>query len=488
MDRQIRRLGIAFLALFVLLFAQINFLQVFAAGRLAGNPANSRLILNEYDVQRGAILASDERTVLARSVATSDTLKYRRMYPRGSLYGQLTGYYSLIYGRSGLEFSQNPWLAGTAPELTPQNFVDEILGRPKRGATVVTTLDAKLQRVAARALGDLPGAVVALDPRTGAVLAMVGHPSYDPNPLASHDDAVSRAAWAKLNRDPAKPLLSQTSQELYPPGSTFKLITASAALENGMRPGTLFPNPPSLDLPQTTHNLENFGGEHCFGGAPQITIAQALQVSCNVVFGEIGLKLGAGRLVTQAERYGFNQRIPFEVPFAEGQIPPVSSFTDNLPLVALSAIGQASVGANPLQMAMVGQAIANHGEETVPRLVKEIRDASGRVIKTFGPELFGHPISPHTAAELTTMMVSVVQAGTGTAAQIPGVTVAGKTGTAEHPGGNPDAWFVSFAPAERPQIVVAVIVLDGGSMGSEATGGAVAAPIARAVIQAALGR
>ncbi|HEY1330204.1 MAG TPA: penicillin-binding transpeptidase domain-containing protein [Actinomycetota bacterium] len=487
MDRQIRRLGLALLALFVLLFAQTNYISVFAAGRLADNPANSRVLLAEYNMQRGAILARDERTVLAKSVATNGTLKYLRVYPHGSLYGQITGYYSLIYGRSGLELSQNDWLSGTAAELTPQNLVDEILGRPKRGATVVTTLDAKLQRVAASALGNLPGAVVALDPRTGGILAMVGNPSYDPNPLASHDSATQRAAWRTLSKDPDKPLLSPAAQQLYPPGSTFKLVTASAALEAGATPSTTYANPAVLQLPQTTHVLQNFGGEHCLGGAPRITMAQALQVSCNVVFGEIGLQLGAARLVAQARRFGFDQDVPFEIPFAEGQIPDVSTFVDNEPLVALSAIGQASVRANPLAMALVAQAIANGGTEMVPQLVRQVRDSSGRVVKTFSPQVFGNPISAKTAAEMTSMMIGVVQGGTGTAAQIPGVTVAGKTGTAEVPGGNPDAWFVSFAPAQNPKIVVAVIVPNGGSLGSDATGGAVAAPIAKAVIEAALG-
>jgi peptidoglycan glycosyltransferase len=487
MDRQIRRLAVAFLGLFVLLFAQTNYLQVFASSRLANNPSNQRLLLQEYDVHRGAILARDERTVLAQSTATSGKFKYLRGYPQGDLYGQITGFYSLVYGRTGLEASQNDFLAGRATELLPQNLVDELLGRDKQGATVVTTIDPKLQKAASAALGSLPGAVVALDPKTGEILAMVANPSYDPNPLSSQDPAEIRATWDSLNADPDKPLLSRASQELFPPGSTFKLVTAAAALENGMTPDTLFPNPPALTLPQTTHLLHNFGDEHCMGGIPKLTIAQALEVSCNVVFGQIGLQLGADKLVEQAQKFGFDQTIPLEIPWAEGSIPPASAFADATPAVAFSAIGQQDVKANPLQMALVAAAIANGGTEMAPRLVREIRDPSGRVIRTFDPQPWGQPISPQTAAELTAMMVSVVQSGTGTAAQIAGVQVAGKTGTAETATGNPHAWFVSFAPAENPQIVVAVVVLNGGSLGSEATGGHVAAPIARAVLQAALG-
>jgi penicillin-binding protein A len=488
LDRRIRMLAGGFLLLFVLLFAKVNYLQVFAANRLMNDPANAaRLLRQEYDVDRGKITARDG-TTLAFSRPTQGKLKYLRVYRGGSLYGQITGYYSVVFGRSNLESSYNDFLAGTAPELLPQRLVDEVLGRPKTGATVVTTIDPHLQRVAARALGSLQGAVVALDPRTGEILAMYSNPSFDPNPLASHDTGVVRDAWKQLTADKTKPLLSRASQEVFPPGSTFKLITASAALESGLTPDSSFDNPPELDLPQTNNTLKNFGGEHCLGGVPQITLAQALQISCNVVFGEIGLKVGAKRLVGQADKYGFDQHVPFDIPFAEGQIPRASDFEHDLPGLAYSAIGQQSVAANPLSMALVAEAIANHGIEMRPHLVLEIRDSSGRVVKTFGPSELDRSISAKTARELTAMMVSVVQAGTGTPAQIPGVEVAGKTGTAQHPGGHPHAWFVCFAPANHPRLVVAVVVLNGGSLGSEATGGHVAAPIAKAVLEAALGR
>jgi peptidoglycan glycosyltransferase len=485
-DQHIRRLALAFLALFVVLFAQANYLQVFASSRLANNPANQRLLLQEYEVDRGDILARDGRTVLARSKPTEGKLKYMRAYPNGPLYAGVTGYYSLVFGRYGLEQTENDYLAGRSSDLLAQNLVDELLGRDKRGATVVTTIDARLQRVARQALGSLPGAVVALDPSTGEVLAMVANPTYDPNVLASHDPKAVRAAQRQLVKDPDKPLLSRATQELFPPGSTFKLVTAAAALQDGLRPDTTFPNPSVLDLPNSTAQLHNFGGEHCLGGISRLTIAQAFQVSCNVVFAEIGLKVGADKLVAQANAFGFGQDIPLETPFASGTIPAASEFANARSFVATSAIGQQDVRANPMQMALVAAAIANGGVEMIPHLVREVRDPEGRVVKTIEPQEFGRPISSKTAAELTNMMISVVQAGTGTAAQIPGIQVAGKTGTAETPGGNPHAWFVSFAPAQNPRIVVAVVVLNGGSLGSEATGGHVAAPIARTVIEAAL--
>jgi penicillin-binding protein A len=485
-DRHIRRLGLVFLLLFVVLFAQVNYIQVFAAKRLSENPANQRLLLQEYDTERGAILGRDGRTVLANSRPTGGRLKYQRTYPDGPLYADVTGYYSVVFGRTDLEASQNSYLSGRAPELLPQKLVDQILGRDPRGGSVITTIDPQLQQVAAEALGGQKGAVAAIDPRTGEVLALVANPTYDPNDLALHNLRRVRRNWRELQEDSSKPMLSNANRELFPPGSTFKIVTAAAALENGMKPDTEFDNPASLDLPQTDLVLRNFGGQHCAGGASSITLAQALEISCNVTFAEIGLELGADALVEQAERFGLNQDIPLEIPFSSGRLPPDSVGPDRLPAVAFSAIGQQSVLANPLHMALIAGTIANGGVQMEPHIVREIRDPSGRVIATTRPQEFGRPISPETSSALTEMMLSVVDSGTGTAAQIPGVRVAGKTGTAQTAQGSPHAWFVAFAPADQPRIAVAVVVLNGGDLGSEATGGRVAAPMAKAVIEAAL--
>lgn len=490
MNRRIRRTGLVIVGFFMLLFAQAINLQVFSAERLYNNPANAyRQIIAEYEVDRGPILANDGKTVLAFSKPTGDAFDYLRRYPQGDLYANITGFYSLVYGTTNVEHTYNADLGARSDELFAHNLWDQLLGKPKHGAQVITTIDAKLQKVAAKELAGRPGAVVAMDPSTGDVLVMVTAPTYDPNELSSHSPKEIRAAWNRLNRQPSKPMVSKANQELYPPGSTFKLITTAAALENGYGPGSTWPNPAELALPQTTHTLSNFGGEHCYGGAAQLTLTQAFTVSCNVVFGEIGLKLGAKALVDQAEAFGFNQDIPFDVPFVTGNIPDVSYFDQRKPNVALSAIGQDQVAANPLQMALVASAIANGGVQMQPRLVGRVLDPSGGVMSAPVTAEWGRPISAQTASDLTDMMVSVVENGTGTAARIPGVTVAGKTGTAQHGTGEaPHAWFVGFAPAEAPKIVVAVVVLDGGDLGSEATGGAVAAPIVRAVIEAALGR
>ncbi|HEX6207749.1 MAG TPA: penicillin-binding protein 2, partial [Actinomycetota bacterium] len=321
--------------------------------------------------------------------------------------------------------------------------------------------------------------------RTGEVLALVGLPTFDPNRLSSHDGREVRRAWNQLNDDPDKPMLSNANDEVFPPGSTFKVVTAAAALENGLGPESTWDNPPSLDLPQTTNNLDNFGGSHCLGGASQITLAQALQVSCNVTFGQVGLEVGAEALMEQARRFGFSEDVPFDIPFAEGQVPDPSAFDQDLPGLAFSAIGQQDVRTNPLHMALVAGSIGNGGVMMRPRLVVEIRDPSGRVIERFDPEVYGRPLSGGNARALTQMMVSVVSSGTATGAQIPGVSVAGKTGTAQTAEGQPPhAWFIAFAPAEQPS--VAVVVLGRGNLSSEATGGAIAAPIAKAVMEAAL--
>lgn len=495
MERQIRRLGVALMVLFVIAFAQVNYLQVFAADRIADDPANAqRQLIAEYKVDRGSILAADGTTVLASSRKSPGDLRFQRRYPHGELYAHETGFYSFVFGRTELEQAFNDFLAGTAPELLQQTLTDLILGRPKQGATIVTTLVPEIQEAASAAAAAEAGdvAIAAIDPATGDVLALVSEPTYDPNLLASQDPKVVRDSWDVLNEDPDKPLLSRASDELFPPGSTFKLVTASAALENGFGPDSLWPNPNELDLPLTDATIENFGGSTCSGGS-QITLADALRQSCNVVFGAVGLELGAEALAEQAREYGFTAEagedlVPFDIPWTSGVFPAPETFAEREPAVAISAIGQQDVAANPLQMALVAAAIGNGGVEMQPRLVTEARDPTGQVIAEFAPQEFSQPLSAANAAALTRMMVGVVESGTGTAAQIPGVTVAGKTGTAQHgEAANPHAWFVSFAPAEAPEVAVAVIVLDGGSLSSEATGGQLAAPIARAVLEAALG-
>ncbi len=507
MDRQIRRLGIGIVALFGLLFVQLSYVQVFAADDIKGDPANARRqIIAEYKVERGLILSGDN-AVLARSIPNEDEsaeLLFRRIYPDGPLYSGITGYYSRIYGRDGLEEAANPYLSGDAPELAVSTFTDLILGNPKKGGTVTTTIRASLQEAAAAALGDEPGAVVAVDPQNGDVLAMYANPTYDPNSLSNGTDESIVESWEAINADPEKPLISRAKDELFLPGSTGKLITASAALENGFGPESEWDNPQFLDLPQTSNTLANFGNSLCNGGSNTVTMAEAFEESCNVTFAEIGLQLGARKMAEQAYAYGFcptlppeqtscaEPTIPFTLPFQNGRFPEPAYFEDNKPLLAFSSIGLDNVLTNPLHLALIAAAIGNEGTMMTPRLMTEVRDPQGRVVREFGDQEYGQPISDATARDMRQMMVAVTESGTASSAFAgSAITVAGKTGTATN-GENvpPNAWFTAFAPAgsgEQARIAVAVIVLDGGSLSDDAaTGGAIAAPIARQVIDAYL--
>lgn len=503
MERRIRRLGLAIVLLFSLLFAQLAYVQVFAADDIKSHPANfSRQLIAEYNVQRGKILTADG-LVIAESVPAPEGSRYRyeRRYPQGDLYGYITGFYSRIYGRSALEQSMNSYLSGEAPELAISTFSDLFLGRPKRGANIFVTIEPDLQEVARTALGSNEGAVVAMDPRSGDILALYSTPGFDPSELSSGTDEQMRRAWKRLNADADKPLLARSHQELFLPGSSYKIVTASAALENGLGPDSQWPNPHRLTLPLTNEQLQNFGDDHCNGGSSQITLIEAFEESCNVTFAEVGLRLGAERLAAQARAYGLCGTLPperttceertitFELPFENGRFPEPEYFVQNEPLLAFSAIGLDNDLVNPLQMALIASAVANGGVMPQPRVVTEIRDSQGRVAREFDPGEVGRAISAESARALTQMMVAVVTEGSGYLAAIPGIQVAGKTGTATNGEGRaPNAWFTAFAPAQNPRIAVSVIVLDGGNLGSEATGGQVAAPIVRSVIEAYLPR
>lgn len=489
MTRAVRRTAIAVFVLFGALFANLNWLQVIRADDLATDERNRRQLLAEYAVQRGSITAGRGPTQreVATSVATDGRLRFLRVYPEGPLYAHITGFHSFIFGRSQLERTYNDFLQGSAPEAFVRNLSDLLSGRERRGDTVVTALDPTVQEAAAAALGTQRGAVVALDPINGDVLAMVSSPSYDPNPLASHDVTVVRDTWERLEADPANPRLNRATSELFPPGSTFKLVTAAAALDSGVRPDDVFPDPRALQLPQTTATISNFGEGLCNGGAP-ITLTRALEVSCNTTFGQLGLELGPDALIRTAEAFGLNSDLEFDIPVATSRIPKEL----DPPQTAQSAIGQRDVRVTPLQMAMIAGAIGNGGVMMRPRLVLEVQDFAGVVLRQLPPAPLtaqGSPqaVSPATATTLTQMMVGVVERGTGTRAALPGVAVAGKTGTAERGEDEPPTvWFVGFAPAEAPRVAVAVVVEEGGSAGAGGTGGGVAAPIARTVMEAAL--
>jgi penicillin-binding protein A len=487
--RQVRRVAIAMLMLFGALFVNLNVIQVLRADTLTSDNRNARQLIREYQIRRGSLIAADGSTQLARVEETEGRLRYLRRYDGGELFAPITGFYSFVYGRAELEESFNEFLVGSAPEVFARNLADLLAGRERSGDDVILSVSPAVQQAARDALGDRRGAVVALRPATGELLAVWSSPSYDPNELSGHDGTAVREYWSQLNEDPTSPLRNRAVREWYPPGSVFKLVTAAAALEIGVPVDRTFPDPVSQELPQTTARIGNFGGGTCNNGSP-LTLFQAMTVSCNTTFALLGLELGPARLVEQAEAFGLNREVGLQLPR-----PLVSRIPKELdpPQTAQSAIGQRDVRVTPLQMAMIAAAIGNDGVLMTPRLVTQVENERREIVRQYPPEplvLTGRSdaraVSPATAAALRDMMVNVVAQGTGRRAAIDGVTVAGKTGTAENPVGPPTVWFVGFAPADAPQVAVAVVVEDGGDVGDEATGGAVAAPIARAVMQAAL--
>jgi len=464
--------------MFGLLLANGTYMMIFRQSALAAEPQNRRVRDAEFAQDRGSILAAG-KTEIATTRPSKDRFKYQRVYPQGMLYAPVTGYYSYDRGRTGLERSYNAELAGTDDALFIRRLVDLATNRSPQGASVQTSILPDAQRAAARGLGSQKGAVVALDPKTGAVLALVTSPTFDPNEIASHDIEAAGDAYDRLANDPTKPLSNRAAREIYPPGSTFKLVTSAAALADGETADSLVDSPVRLKLPGTNTYLTN--SAPC--GGTKITLTEALKVSCNTAFANLGLDLGQDKLRAQADKFGFDQRHLDEL----GGV--ASKFPDELndAQLALSAIGQYDVAATPLQMAMVSAAIANDGVLMDPYLVSMVQSPDLKPISTTKPKVLSEAMLPDNAKQLQQMMVTVVEEGTGVNAQIPGVTVAGKTGTAQSdPKRKPFAWFTSFAPVEDPQVAVAVIVEDASIPREDIAGGRVAAPIARAVMKAVL--
>ena len=493
MHAQIRKVGIGLIVAFTAIFVQLNYVQIFAAERIAENNANRRSLLQQYSIKRGDIVTIDGRRI-AVSEDTGGKLRYRRTYPGGELYGHITGFASINYGNSRIEQTFDDALLGDSGVVTMQDIEDRLLGGGDAGDDVRLTIHSRLQETARSALGTNRGAVVALDPTTGEVRALWSNPGYDPTPLASHDARESRAYWESLKpNSPRSPLVSLATSGGYPPGSTFKVVTAAAALESGSYTrSSTFPDPDRLEpcseteeedepcMPLTTKSLTNFTNRSCLGGT-EITLFDALRVSCDTTFAIIGLDV-PGDVRDTAEAFGFNSELPLDVGNQPSTMPDIPD--DREPLRAYAGIGQGDVVATPLQMALVAAGIANDGRVARPRLVREILSPKGEIVRRFDTEIMSEAVSADTAQEVTDMMVAAVENGTGTTAQIPGIEVAGKTGTAQTvEGANPHTWFICFAPADDPKLAVAVIVEHGGTFGSEATGAAVAAPIAKTMLE-----
>ncbi|MER5491126.1 penicillin-binding transpeptidase domain-containing protein [Streptomyces sp. NPDC002490] len=483
MRRCARHAGAVCLLLLAALLVNAVRVQLVAAGALDEDPANRRGAIERYAQPRGAILVDGEPVTGSKD--THEHLRHERTYRNGPLYAPVTGFSSQTYGTTFLEHAEDRTLAGTDPLLAPLPFWPELTRSRSPGGRVVTTVDGAAQRAAYGALAGRKGAVAAVEPDSGRVLALVSSPSYDPGVLSGNGPAVDRA-WRELNADPDQPMLNRAVRQTYPPGSTFKVVTAAAALESGvvrdLDEPTSVPDP--YRLPGTTKELTN-----AVDGCAGASLRYAFTWSCNTVLAGLGARVGLAGMVGAARDFGFNEpavRIPFAVA--------PSTFDRHMDTaqLALSSVGQFDTRATPLQMAVVAAAVANGGTVRTPYLVERTTTADGSTVRTAPPRPARQAMDPRTAAQLRELMEGVVTGGTGARAAIPGATVGGKTGTAQHGVGNagvPYAWFVSWAQGEdspRPAVAVAVVVEDASAVRGEISGGGDAAPIARAVMAAAL--
>lgn len=485
MSKPIRRIAVVLSVLLIAVLANVTFIQVFSADDLRARSDNQRVLLQEYGRERGPILVGVDP--VARSKETDGALRYLRVYAEGEEYASVTGFYSLVYGATGLERTENDVLTGSSDLFFVDRLQQLIAGQQPRGGGVTTTIDSRTQDAAWRGLSGARGAVVAIEPSTGRILAQVQSPSFDPNVLSSHDPQAIRTYYEELLADPEQPLINRPIVALNPPGSTFKLVTAAAALASGrFTPESVLPGPAEYDLPLSDRTLRNWTGEPC-GPGGEVTLIEALAQSCNTAFAWLGNELGADALRTQSQAFGFDTA--FNIPLRAS----TSRFPDNpdAPQTAISAIGQFDVRATALQMAMVAAGIGNNGTVMEPYLVQELRGPDLSILRTTTASEFGAAMSSQNAADLIEMMVAVVERGTAsvlrgvTTAEGQSVRVGAKTGTAQTSADRPPvAWMVALAPATNPQIAVAVVVEDGGQ--DEISSNAIAGPIARAVIEAAL--
>jgi penicillin-binding protein A len=476
-NRPIRRVGYAVTVLILLLVAQLTYLQVVDAHNLANDPKNVRKQLKEYNRARGKILTADGQ-VLAESTPTTGDFKYLRQYPQTNLFAHVVGYQSFVnlVGSSGVEESYDKELTGQDTSLQLQNIGNALSGKADTN-DVVLSLTESAQKAAADALGGQRGSVVALDVHTGAVLAMYSNPTFNPNGLSVHDTQFVQNTFNQINSGD-KPALQRAYRDRYPPGSTFKVVTTKSALETGTAsPDSEFDFTDGFEIPGTQTKLRNFGGEVCGG-----TLEDSLVESCNATFAQLGYQMGDA-FAPAMDQCGIDSVPPIDLsPSAVDSVGP--RVGADKARFALAGIGQGDVFTSPLQMALIAEGIADNGVIKEPHVVKEVRNSSGKVVRTIDAKDWTTCMQPATAAALKNMMVQVVQRGTGTAAQIDGIDVAGKTGTAETTDGeHPHAWFIAFAPASAPRYAVAVIVEHAGDTNSETTGGAVAAPMAKAVLQ-----
>ncbi|EYT49067.1 MULTISPECIES: peptidoglycan D,D-transpeptidase FtsI family protein [Kocuria] len=481
MNRAIRHTWVAGVAIFTVLLLALTYVQFVAARTLEAHPWNNRSLYDQFGADRGAILVDGDPK--ASSVPSEDDFEYQRVYADPLTYGHLTGYFSLVYGATGLEAALGEELSGASDEQFYDRVVSMFSGNQPTGASVELTIDPVLQQTAAEVLEGRKGSIVALDPETGAILAMVSTPGYDPNELASHDSGSVIAAAERLNADPDAPLVNRAvAGDLYAPASTFKIIDTVAALESGdYTTETLIPNPQELPLPATDVTLPNYVGGGCTARA-EADLEFALEQSCNTPFASIALDLGEDAIRETARNFGYGE--PLSVPLKV--TPSVFPEELNEAQLALSSIGQYDVRTTPLQVAMMSATIANNGVQMKPQLVRTVRSADLSVIEELNPEQLRRSTSADVAGTVSDLMVQVVEDGIARGAAVPGVEVAGKTGTAEigSDEGLNDSWFTGFAPADDPQVALAVVFEDV----DVATGASLTSPGAKRLFEAVLNK
>jgi len=481
-NRELRRISMFIMAMFASLFVAATAIQFGFADALNNDPRNVRTLYDSYKTKRGAILVAGQP--VAYSVPSGDSYHYLRTFA-SPIYSAVTGFYSNTQGTAGLEQALNTYLNGQNSSQFFEQVNATLSGNPVSGASVELTLDPKVQKVAYDALGNLKGAVVAIEPKTGKILAMVSKPGYDANLLSVHNNRQAQENYTKLLTDAANPLINKAiTGSLYAPGSVFKVVVASAALNNGYKPTDTFPNPAKYQLPGTSTYIYNSGEGKC-GGKPRVSIADALRWSCNIPFAQLGIALGQDKIRAQAELFGFGKslKIPMSV------TPSIYPQNMDDAQTGLSAFGQFDDRVTPLQMAMVSAAVANGGLMMKPYLVSYVQSSTLSILDQSSPSVLGQPLNSSVASAVRDMMVNAVANGVSTNGQIPGVAVAGKTGTAQNGGSLPyTLWFTGFAPANDPKVAVAVVVEDGGGMGQSGFGNLLAAPVARKVMQAVLNK
>jgi penicillin-binding protein A len=479
-NKQLRRVSTLVLGMFLALFASTTIIQYFQKPNLDADGRNARTLYESFRTERGQILVDGQP--IAYSEPSGDRYNYQRVYPGGALYSTVTGYFTVQPSFGGLEGDLDSYLSGNSDAQFLDRINAILTGRDPQGASVELTIDPVVQQAAWDALGDNTGAVVAIDPETGAILALVSKPGYDPNALAVHDPDAVESTYQALLADPGDPLIDRgIAGDLNPPGSTFKLVVASAALESGQYTAdSAFPNPTSIDLPGTTTPITNSADSNC-GGGGEATIATAIRLSCNIPFAQLAGALGDDAIREQAERFGFGTSFDIPMRTEPSVYPPTQDDAETW----LTGFGQASVRASPLQMAMVSAAIANGGSLMTPQLVESIVAPDLSVLESLQPTEFSRPLSAANADVMTQLMVDAVSNGVANNARISGVQVAGKTGTAENGDGQTySLWFTGFAPADDPRVAVAVVLEDRQT----GYGNLLAAPIAREVMEAVLSR